>query len=455
MPITGLAFLACYGTGLLFALARHPIYGLATYVVVLFVHPPSRWWGAAIPGLRWSLVAALITLTAVLIHRRQDQRNIPSHHGIFIVYLIFSIWITIQIPWAMLSETHNTFVTLYWKYMVLLILIYSAVDSERHLRLFLWSYVVGCFYLGWIAYSAFEGGRFEGFGGPNMGESNAGALALVTGVFAAAPLFLKGTNWERAILIAMMPFIVNGVVTAVSRSAFVALIIGGAAYLWYSPKKYRKRIIAAGSLGVVLFVMLTNPQFWARMASLKHAGEGQVTIESEIGSTVIYDSGQGRIDIMKAQWQMFLDYPFGSGHRGTVALSTSYMSDELLTSSRTGPKGRASHNTFFSLLVEQGILGAIVYFYIVWWCYSRVRYLYYHYKNRDDFGAALVPALAGILVAIIIGDVFVDYLKMEPRLWYIAIMMAVIDVANRDKAAETREEITNGEGRQKKPDHST
>ena len=250
MSLTALAFLASYTAGLFLALVRHPIYGLATYVVVLFVHPPSRWWGVSLPGIRWSLLAALVTLVAILAKKSFTNRGSPAEHGIFTAYMLFAIWITIQIPSAMLSGLHVDFVVLYWKYIILLFLVYGAVDSEQHLRGFLWAYVFGCFFLGWVAYSTYLGGRFEGFGGPNMGESNAGALALVTGVFAAAPLFLKGNNWERVVLIGMMPFVVNGVITAISRSAFVSLLAAGIAYPDYR-RAWRSAVLNANEPGIL------------------------------------------------------------------------------------------------------------------------------------------------------------------------------------------------------------
>jgi O-antigen ligase len=430
MSLTGLAFLASYAYGLLVAFVRHPIYGLFTYVLVLFLHPPSRWWGENLPGVRWSLIAALVTFAAYVVKSDKSRYGSPAAHGVFVAYGLLVFWMAIQTPWAMRFDEHKELVILFAKYLLLAYLICRMLDTEQRIRIFLWAYVLGSSYLGWVAFSAYSGGRFEGFGGPNMGEANSGALALLIAIFAAAPLFLHGKLWERGVLIALMPFIVNGMITAVSRSAFVALLAGGAIYLWFSPKKLRRRIMLFALLGGVLFMMLTNPEFWARMTSLKHAGEGTVVIESDIGSTTVYDAGAGRISVMKAQWEMFLDYPLGTGHRGTVDLSRLYLPDDLLSGSK-GFRGRASHNTFLTMLVEQGIVGGLVYVYVLWWIYRRIRGLRAFYGSRSDFTAAMVPTLAAILVSITVGDVFVDYLKMEPRIWFIALLMSMTDQINR------------------------
>ena len=52
--MTAIIFLLLFAGGLGLCLFRHPIYGLYTYVAVFYLHPPSRWWAAALPDLRWS-----------------------------------------------------------------------------------------------------------------------------------------------------------------------------------------------------------------------------------------------------------------------------------------------------------------------------------------------------------------------------------------------------------------
>ncbi len=63
--LTAAAFLFAFSSGCLLALFRHPIYGLITYVLLIYLHPPSTWWSGLIPSLRWSLLAASITADLV------------------------------------------------------------------------------------------------------------------------------------------------------------------------------------------------------------------------------------------------------------------------------------------------------------------------------------------------------------------------------------------------------
>ena len=67
MTLTGLVFMVGFMVLLLLALARDPIFGLFAYIAEFYLHPVSRWWGHFLPDLRWSMLAAIVTLFAILI----------------------------------------------------------------------------------------------------------------------------------------------------------------------------------------------------------------------------------------------------------------------------------------------------------------------------------------------------------------------------------------------------
>ena len=87
-------------------------------------------------------------------------------------------------------------------------------------------------------------------------------------------------------------------------------------------------------------------------------------------------------------------------------------------------KGRASHSTQFSLLVEQGIPGVIFYLLYLAWITNQILKL----RNRiakNYLLQVITPATLAILVSVTIGDIFVDYLKSEVRFWFISIMIVL------------------------------
>ena len=424
MSIPALLFLAAFLAGCFFAFARHPIYGLMTYVAVFFLNPPSRWWGQGLLSYgRWAVMAAFVTLLAVLLSRKLKPPHIPMpRHAAFVLYLLFTAWLMLQSAWAMDALEHRELLSYYLKFVIVFFLVYRCIDSDKHLVMVMWTFVAGCFYFGWIAWTTYEGGRFEGFGGPGTAEANAGALVCVTGVFTGSVLFLNSKSWrERAALIVMIPFILNALVTTGSRSGFLALTVGGIVFNYFTPKQHRKWVRRLSVIAVALFLSLAGGIFWSRMQTIEHAG---ADIEG-------VDTGGGRLEIIEAQWRMFKEYPLGCGATCTAVLSTQYIDAKFLTDSGMGggPMVRASHNTFMTMLTEHGIPGATFYIMLLLWILSRVRRLGKAYQTEDHgMMAALLPGVAAVLLGITVGDMFVTHARLEVRIWFIGILMAMYNL---------------------------
>lgn len=424
MSLTAAIFLLGFVAGCILALVRNPIYGLTTYVAVFYLHPPSRWWGQVLPDLRWSLIAAGVTLLAVLIAKRPGHSIPLFRYRVMVGLIVFLAWLGLQTFWALDLETHMELLTIFAKYALLVALIYKCVNSEENLRLFLWTHVLGCAYLGWIVFTTYDGGRFEGFGGPDINEANSGALQIVTGMLVAASLFLAGKLREKAMLFGCLPFIVNALVATLSRSGFLAAGAGGIMFNFFAPAKFRKRVVVLSVLGAVLFMLLTNPLYWTRIGSIQYAGE-------EVAGV---DTGAGRLTLIEAQWRMFKEYPFGCGHRCTAVLSPDFLDDSALTGTGEN-RARSSHNTAMTMLVEQGIPGLVLYLMLLIWIFRAIRTVRRRLHHQVGFLPTLFPAIASILGAITLGDLFVDYLKLEVRLWFIGILTALLSMTENSKPA--------------------
>jgi hypothetical protein len=411
------------------ALLRHAIYGVFLYVFILYAHPQTQWWGASLPDLRWSLMTAAITLVAAFIHKppplsphvaatQGSMLRLPALIGI----LAFVCWLIVQVPFAINRDKHIELLTLIIKYVILVVLLYRCIDSEKHLRWFLWAHVLGCFYMGYDAYTTYTGGRFEGFGGPDINEANAGAMQIITGVLIGAGLFLSGNWWERVALLLVMPFMVNGIILTQSRSGFIALAFGGVVFNYFTPKRYRVRVFALSVIAIIGFLSLTNEKFWDRISSLQYGGQ-------EVEGV---DTGSGRLAIIEAQMRMFRDYPLGCGHRCTAALSREYMADELLTGVGAD-RARSSHSTPMTVLVEHGVIGMLFYLLFLAWLAVAFHSLHAKTPAMSPALASVVPGVAAAMAALSLGDLFVDYMKMEIRYWLIALTLAITHLALRQR----------------------
>ena len=71
MSLTAIAFLAAYFGCLFRAFSKDPKWGLYAYLLAFYAHPVGRWWGQSLPDLRWSFLAALVTLVAVFFSKKK------------------------------------------------------------------------------------------------------------------------------------------------------------------------------------------------------------------------------------------------------------------------------------------------------------------------------------------------------------------------------------------------
>lgn len=424
MSITGVAFVLVFFVGCVLAFARHPIWGAALYVAMFFIAPQQHWWGQGVLAeVRWAYIAAVVTLLALLCTRKAKAPAIPlTRHTPFWLMMLFTVWLAIQYLWALDPKEHFVLLDYYFKFTIAMALIYRCVDSEESLAVLLWTHFGCCFYLGWLAYSSYEGGRFEDFGGAGLSEANAAALALGSGVLVGASLFLAGRMRQKLVVLGGMPFIINGIVTTISRSGSLALVVGGLIFNLFAPRKYSRLVKLLSVPAVLLFFMLAGTQYWNRMSTLEQAGE---TVQGE-------DTGVDRLEIIKAQFRMFKAYPMGCGSSCTAVLSPQYLSAQYLA---WAPKGvqreRASHNTVMTMLVEHGIPGGLFYLAMLLWTLKTVWKLARMYRTDTGFATAMFPGIVAVLGGILVGDMFVSYARFEIRFWFVALLMAMLSMQAR------------------------
>jgi len=426
MSLSLLAFLGFYGSGLVLAFVRHPIFGLFTYMLAFYVHPPSRWWGALLPDLRWSLLAGVVTLIAVSRHEAAENRPGWLTTRPAKILLVFTVWVWIQNIWALSPDEHFELSILFTKYVLLFFLIYRLVETPAQVRLFLLVQVLGAIYLGWLAYQAPDGGRLEGVGGPGIDEANALAMQLGTGAAIAAMFILAERGYLQWCCVLGMGLILNGVVQSGSRGGFLAIMCGGVA-LWYlKPYDHRRLFYFFAVLGVSMFLIVAQETFWERMGTITTAVENREEADT---------SAQSRFALVEAQMKMAAAYPLGAGHRGTAVLSPQYLDARYLTLSVSAPgvvatvAQRSSHNTFMTALVEQGIPGAIMFTWLWAWAIFTLLRLGRLSKTWSE-GGAWVAGIGGALGVVFVAGQFVDYLKAEVQVWLFAAL-ASLDAYSR------------------------
>jgi O-antigen ligase len=181
-------------------------------------------------------------------------------------------------------------------------------------------------------------------------------------------------------------------------------------------------VLGLSIVGLAGFLFLTNAEYWGRIESLQYRGEQVEGV----------DTGYKRLVLAQAQLDMSREYPLGCGSRCTDVLSPQFLPETQLDSQGR----RSSHNTFLTMLVEQGIPGALLYVGMVLWVLASLRSVARSQPISSESAAAtLFPAVAGSLVAIIVGDLFVQYPKFEIRFWFLTLGMVLLGMVTARSGA--------------------
>jgi O-antigen ligase len=243
-----------------------------------------------------------------------------------------------------------------------------------------------------------------------------------TGAFAAAALLMGGPWWSRVIGLISLPLIMNAIVQTQSRGAFVAIALSGPLFLFFMPKRTGKRLTIAGLVSLFLLLPVVPSNYWDRIGTIQSVGDDNAEVDGSIAT---------RFSLFRAQWKMFLEYPYGSGHRGTAFLSPRYLRDDELTYVGNDPnqvRRRSSHNTFLTILTEQGVPGVILLLSICTWMTSTAldlrKRLAASGTSSDHLRHALATAVATLSVVLVAG-LFADYFKAEVFVWGLALLAAL------------------------------
>lgn len=420
MTLTGLVFMFAFLVALVLALVRHPIYGLFAYIADFYLHPPSRWWGHFLPDLRWSMLAAVVTLLAILMrappdpHRQRWYQTTPAK-----LMIVFVIWFWIGGLWALDPSQHWPAAVLEAKYLLVYFMIYRLIDTPSKVTAFLLAHVAGCFYLGVLAYGADPSSRLDGVGGPGIDDSNTLSMHLDTGVIAGAMLTLHLKDWRRYFCVVAIAFAMNAIVLTGSRGAFLALVAGGIMLYYLRPVAYKKMFYVFAVLGIVLFLRMASAGFWHRMNTVEVAATGD--------EAAMDNSALSRYAMAKAQLQMAKSYPMGAGHRGSEVLSPRYLAAEFMTSAGV----RSSHNVFLTILVEQGIPGVVIFVIFIGWTGNMLRKLKRETATPNPTDeqitrAVHAAAVGGSLTVVLIAGIFADFSKCEVQVWMMALLAALL-----------------------------
>jgi hypothetical protein len=416
MTLTGLAFMVAFLAALIVAIVRYPIVGLFAYIAEFYLHPPSRWWGEFLPDLRWSLLAAVVTAVAILWRlppERESGRERWFKTTPAKIMIVFIAWFWVSTAWALARDLHITAGVLITKYIIVYWIIYRLIDTPQKATWFLLAHLLGCFYLGYLGFTSGGSGRLDGVGGPGIDDSNTLGMHLATGVVCGAMLLLTFRGWRMFACIVAIAFALDTLVLTGSRGAFLALVAGGLVLLYTRPPEHRRLFNIYAALGVLMFAYIASASFWERIHTVTAAVDETQTMDN---------SAESRVAMLKAQVKMAARYPLGAGHRGSEVMSGQYLDPIYLAAG----KARSSHNAFMTVLVEQGIPGAIMFLMMLRWVLRSVRTLKRRAREeRKPMMLVHAGAAGAALAVVLVGGLFADFSKCEVQIWMFALLAAI------------------------------
>ena len=230
-------------------------------------------------------------------------------------------------------------------------------------------------------------------------------------------LTLRGSWIQRLLAFGGLPFVLNSIVKSYQRTAFVALLAECVILLLFLPRRITLRLIPIMALAGILFVYrLTPDNYWDRMKTIE--------------APTTEGSANSRFVLADASWRMFLDHPLGVGYKNYQYVSPRYLDPGYLTEGK-----RSSHNSFFAVLCDLGIVGFTI------WCLAIGSTLVTLRKVRKNFNwAALKPfevAAMGLEVGMygwLVTGLFGDQSGLDPAYWFMALAVIIRRLSQQSTA---------------------
>lgn len=424
--ITALLFLIVTCVLFVVAIARGPIWGLLAYVNIYFNSPGSsnNWWGTYLPFHNWSYIGAVVLFFSMMLHRdKLSSRGLKVVKYVFLFALInyLIIFTVAKFPGAKYQSSYAVL-----SYALICFAIVKTVKLNWHFRV-IWVAII-CF-AGFLSLNAYRYGvrinsRLENIGPSDAHGSNEYALLLAAVIPLVIPFLLKGRWYERGLCFCCLPFLLNAFVLCNSRGAAVALVVAfSVTAIFMTEKKDRLKMIIVGIFIFSLLGYLADQEMIDRMASLLQT---QDALSDEEQANRL---SSGRMEIWGYGLDMAKDYPFGAGPSGFKFLARDYMPADVLTFHRGAAFGvRSAHNSYLQVLVEQGVLGLVVWLVIclysillIFKSFLRIR----GYTKVDPFWHYCLFAVAVSFLSILLGSLFNSRVYYEFFWWQISLIVVL------------------------------
>lgn len=409
-------YFACYLGGFVASIRYNVIYIFVAYEAIYFFNPERRWWGEVIPQISYSFYLSIFMIVLFFIQQKKLIPSkvfaVPQLRWAYIILLLYGI----AYFYAVFQGLHLDYLITFLKTIVIITVAYKLCDSVEKLKLILYGYIFGAWYLSFYAWQVGRNssGRVERIGTVDSPDANGAASVIVPSLILCLYFFWTHHNkWAKACFVIAGAFIANALVLINSRGAFLGVAVCTVYFMYhmyfssFQRKRQKATAIFLTLFGLMGVVYVADDAFTERMQSIIQ--ESKVDVTNETGAT--------RTVFWMAAWDMAKDHPFGAGFRGFNYFSPVYIPANVNTG---GNKSRTVHSSWFEALSEIGYLGLFALIMMVLACirtYSLCKKKLKEDKLVDYY--FMVIALEASFISYLISMTFLNRLRAEILYWCI------------------------------------
>ena len=305
-----------------------------------------------IPGFGTSVrligvVTLLLGLMAIL-ERGTLKRPVAGHF----MMALFVISAAMSYLWSLYPEGTLTQTVTYIQLFALVWLIWELCPGIREHKQLMQAYVLGTFVSGTdtiYRFLAHQEAAYQRYAGSGL---DANDLGLIMALSIPVSYHLLIQEKGRMVWVYRLQIIlaVTTILLTASRGATLACLVALAIVpLTHTRLTARKRIALFLTLSLLIsgVLLLVPASSWERLS----------TVPSEVEHGTL----TGRTIIWKAGWQIFREHPFVGIGSNAFRLIVSRVLEEPIRLDNLESPAPPAHNTFLSVLVEQGVIGFAVF----------------------------------------------------------------------------------------------
>ena len=318
--------------------------------------------------LRILLVTTLVLGAMLLMAFLTNMFDVSEPRAKLLV--LFWILMALHIPFAYNNSAALGLTRTVFPYVVLFLAMVNFTRSSKQLSVLIHLWMI------LHVYQAVHGITHVGRGlGGYVGDENDLGVTLCMAIPVAYFLLLGSSRAKRWLYAGCLLILVLGVLSTMSRGGFVGLVAVGIYCLWLSPKRFA----GAATIMLIVFIALAFAPagYWEEMETLKE-GTQEATADN-------------RMFLWQVAWKIFLDNPIWGVGPGSVNFAFSiYQPRGGYDGVSMG--GRGVHSTYFQVLSELGLCGAMIFGGVV---YRHFRSVVEIWRCPSD--ATAIPATSTLL----------------------------------------------------------